>query len=100
MRIVLSWPTGSTASDLDLHLTIPDNASSRYLIFYSKKKFYYATNSSTCSGRDSRDNVTLDRDDQNGAPGTETITINKIRSGIYRYSVDDLQTEVLPVAQN
>ena len=37
MRIVLSWPTGSTASDLDSHLTIPDNASSRYHIFYSKK---------------------------------------------------------------
>ncbi len=47
MRIVLSWPTGSTASDLDSHLTIPDNASSRYHIFYSKKKFYYVTNSST-----------------------------------------------------
>ena len=31
----------------------------------------------------------LDRDDQNGPPGTETITITKIRSGIYRYSVDD-----------
>ena len=89
MRIVLSWPTGSTASDLDSHLTIPENASSRYHIFYSKKKFYYATNSSTCSGCDSSDNVTLDRDDQNGAPGTETITITKIRSGIYRYSVHD-----------
>ena len=33
--------------------------------------------------------MTLDRDDQNGAPGTETITITKIRSGIYRYSVHD-----------
>ena len=45
------------------------------------------TNSSTCSGRYSNDNVTLDRDDQNGAPGNETIkiTITKIRSGIYRY---------------
>ena len=70
-------------------LSIPDNASSRYHIFYNKKKFYYATNSSTCSGCDSSDNVTLDRDDQNGAPGTETITITKIRSGIYRYSVHD-----------
>ena len=89
MRIVLSLATGSTALDLDSHLTIPDNASSRYLIFYSKKKFYYATNSFTCSGCDSSDNVTLDRDEQNGAPGTETITITKIRSGIYRYSVDD-----------
>ena len=33
--------------------------------------------------------MTLDRDDQNGAPGTGTITITKIRSGIYRYSVHD-----------
>ena len=33
--------------------------------------------------------MTLDRDDQNGPPGTETITITKIRSGIYRYSVHD-----------
>ena len=33
--------------------------------------------------------MTLDRDDQNGAPGTETITNTKIRSGIYRYSVHD-----------
>ena len=33
--------------------------------------------------------MTLDRDDQNGALGTETITITKIGSGIYRYSVHD-----------
>ena len=45
--------------------------------------------------------MTLDKDDQNGAPGTETITITKIRSGIYRYSVMISQTEVLPpAAQN
>ena len=33
--------------------------------------------------------MTLNRDDQNGGPGTETITITKIRSGIYRYIVHD-----------
>ena len=35
------------------------------------------------------DNVALDRDDMDGAPGTETITITKVRSGTYRYSVHD-----------
>ena len=35
------------------------------------------------------DNVTLDRDDLDGPPGTETITIVKVRSGSYSYSVHD-----------
>ena len=88
MRIVLSWPTGSTARDLDTHLQIPDNASGQYHIYYNKKVFYYATNSSSCSGCDSSDNATLDRD-KGTAPGTETITITKVRSGTYSYSVHD-----------
>ena len=85
MRIVLTWPTGSTARDLDTHLQIPDNASGQYHIYYSKKVFYYATNSSTSSGSDK---VTLDRDTTT-APGTETITITKVRSGTYSFSVHD-----------
>ena len=35
------------------------------------------------------DNTTLDRDDSNGAPGTETITITHVKSGNYSYSVHD-----------
>jgi hypothetical protein len=94
MRIVLSWPSGSTADDLDSHLEIPDNASSTFHVYYpsSKKIFYYAKNTYTCSSCSSdqlSDNVTLDRDDSNGAPGTETITITKVRSGTYSYSVLD-----------
>ena len=88
MRIVLTWPTGSTARDLDTHLQIPDNASGQYHIYFGKKVFYYATNSSSCSGCDSSDNVTLDRD-KGTAPGTETLTITKVRSGTYRYRVHD-----------
>jgi len=94
MRIVLSWPSGSTADDLDSHLEIPDNASSTFHVYFpsTKKIFYYATNTYTCSSCSSdqlSDNVTLDRDDDDGAPGTETITITKVRSGTYSYSVLD-----------
>ena len=88
MRIVLTWPTGSTARDLDTHLQIPDNASGQYHIYFNTQVFYYATNSSSCSGCDSSDNATLDRD-TTSAPGTETITITKVRSGTYSYSVHD-----------
>ena len=91
MRIVLSWPSGSTARDLDSHLQIPDNDSSTKHMYYSYKKYYYATNAKTCSSCSSSqlsDNVTLDRD-TTSAPGTETITISKVRSGTYSYSVHD-----------
>ncbi|HIO60429.1 MAG TPA: hypothetical protein EYN39_01180 [Deltaproteobacteria bacterium] len=92
MRVILSWPTGSTAVDLDSHITGPDNASGRFHVFYdSKKKFYYAKNDYICSGCSASqmsDNVTLDRDEQE-APGTETVSITTVRSGTYRYSVFD-----------
>ncbi len=84
MRIVLSWPTGSTATDIDSHLQIPDNDSNAFHI-------YYGTNT---SGTDdyyqygASDNVTLDRDEQ-VAPGTETVSITAVRSGNYSYSVHD-----------
>jgi uncharacterized protein YfaP (DUF2135 family) len=93
MRIVLSWPTGSTAIDLDSHLQIPDNASSNKHIYYptANKTFYYATNTNTCGSCSSSqlsDNVTLDRDETSAA-GTETVSITAVRSGNYSYSVHD-----------
>ncbi len=93
MRIILSWPTGSTAVDLDSHLKVPDNASSNKHIYYPtvNKTFYYATNTNTCSSCSSSqlsDNVTLDRDEQTAA-GTETVSITAVRSGDYSYSVHD-----------
>ena len=94
MRVVLSWPNGSTAGDLDSHMTGPDNVTSRFHVYYPSStygNFYYYTNSYACSGCTSNqasDNVTVDRDDQSAA-GTETITISSVRSGTYRYSVYD-----------
>ena len=88
----MSWPTGSTVSDLDSHLTGPDNASGRFHVYFdNKKNFYYAKNDYACSGcSDSQlsDNVTLDLDDEE-APGTETTTITKVRDGIYRFYVHE-----------
>ena len=34
MRIILSWPTGSTAADLDSHMSIPDNSSNPFQLYY------------------------------------------------------------------
>ena len=54
--------------------------------------YYYCTDNYTntgCTTEEASDNVSLDRDDMDGAPGTETITITKVRSGTYRYSVHD-----------
>ena len=85
MRIVLSWPTGSTAADLDSHLQIPDNSSGSFHIYYdtnvagvNHKKYLYGAS----------DNVTLDRDETTAA-GTETVSITAVRSGNYSYSVHD-----------
>jgi hypothetical protein len=85
MRIILSW---NTTKDLDSHLTGPDNASGKFHVYYGQDKFYYATNTSSCSGcSDSQisDNVTQDVDSQSRGP--ETITISTARSGTYRYYV-------------
>ena len=98
MRIVLHWATDSGLNVVDSHLTGPDNASGRFHLYYEavsgQDVFYYASNSFSCSGCTSSqksDNVTLDKDDYDGAPGTETITINadSWRSGTYRYSAHD-----------
>ena len=86
MRIILSWPTGSTAADLDSHMSIPDNSSNPFQLYYGlvgngvKGEDFYSY------GTD--DNATLDLDDSN-APGTETITITNVKSGNYSYSVHD-----------
>ena len=85
MRIILSW---NTTKDLDSHLTGPDNASGKFHVYYGQDKFYYATNTSSCSGcSDSQisDNVTQDVDSTSRGP--ETITISTARSGTYRYYV-------------
>ena len=85
MRIVLSWPTGSTAADLDSHLQIPDNSSGSFHI-------YYPTNVAGVNHTNylygASDNVTLDRDETTAA-GTETVSITAVRSGNYSYSVHD-----------
>jgi len=85
MRIILSW---NTNKDLDSHLTGPDNASGKFHVYYGQDKFYYAKNTSSCSGcSDSQisDNVTQDVDSKSRGP--ETITISTARSGTYRYYV-------------
>ena len=85
MRIILSW---NTTKDLDSHLTGPDNASGKFHVYYGQDKFYYAKNTSSCSGcSDSQisDNVTQDVDSTSRGP--ETITISTARSGTYRYYV-------------
>jgi len=96
---MLRWPKTNpvTGVDLDSHLQIPDNANSTFHVYAptSKKSFYYATNSNACSSCSSdqlSDNVTLDKDHNNNSvppspPGDETITISKVRSGTYSFSV-------------
>ena len=93
MRIVLHWGASSGLGVVDSHLTGPDNASGRFHIYWpnGKREFFYYSNDQTCSGctaSQKNDNVTLDHDDSDGAPGTETITIltDSWRSGTYRYS--------------
>ena len=79
MRIVLHWGASSGLNIVDSHITGPDNSTGRFHIFWDTTwAFYYATNLYTCiscSQSQKADNVSLDDDDDNGAPGTETITI-------------------------
>ena len=90
MRIILKWRKTNpvTAIDLDSHLSIPDNSSGTYHLYYdtvngdNHKYYVYGAG----------DNVTLDKDHNDDSspaspPGDETITITKVRSGTYRYSV-------------
>ncbi len=91
MRIILRWPKTNpvTAIDLDAHLSIPDNDSTGTV------HLYYDTRASD-AGKDyiiyasADDNVTIDKDHKatTGAPpGDETMTITKVRSGTYSFSV-------------
>jgi len=97
---ILRWPKTSpeTGTDLDSHLQIPDNDSSTFHVYYPNPQhqtFYYATNTYTCGSCSSdqlSDNVTLDKDHNQysttaSPPGDETITISKVRSGTYSFSV-------------
>lgn len=67
VKIVLSW--GENPSDLDSHLFLPSN----------KQIAYYSTET---------DNCYLDVDDTNSY-GPETITLNKLERGTYKYYVAD-----------
>ena len=96
MRIVLHWSASSGLRIVDSHITGPDNSTGRFHIYWDSTSwtFYYATNAYTCgscSQSQKADNVSLDDDDDDGAPGTETITIpsGSWRSGTYRYSAHD-----------
>jgi hypothetical protein len=118
MRIVLHWDnlTTNVVKILDSHLTGPDNLSgqghtdrstNRFHLYYNSvsgvDSFYYSTNNfscTSCSDTQKSDNVTLDNDDYDGAPGTETITINKVRNGTYRYSVHDYSNRGLTAPDN
>ena len=112
MRIVLHWDnlTNNVVSILDSHLTGPDNASGRFHIYWNASRYYgvgssaavdnyyYCTDNYTstgCTTEEASDNVSLDKDDMDGPPGTETITISKVRSGTYRYSVQDYSNSCL-----
>ena len=93
MRIVLKWPKTNpvTATDLDSHLSIPnkDDNGTVHLSrntnvggVYANDYYIYGAN----------DNVSLDKDHKASStpgspPGDETMTITKVRSGTYSYSV-------------
>jgi hypothetical protein len=114
MRIILRWPKTNpvTAIDLDSHLYIPlididsprnsdtgDNMSCdgnadaddkchlNYRTIYPGASYIIYTDIVSTG-----DNVTLDKDHNKNSspkppPGDETITISKVRSGTYSYSV-------------
>ena len=117
MRIVLHWDnlTNNVVSILDSNLTGPDNASGRFHIYWNASlyygvgnagavdNYYYCTDNYTstgCTTEEASDNVSLDKDDYDGPPGTETITISKVRSGTYRYSVQDYSNKGLTSIDN
>ena len=110
MRIMLKWPKTDpvTAEDLDSHLYIPiiDIDSSRGgdcdgdANYEDKCHLYYNTNQNAPASYNgvitydyhiygTGDNVTIDKD-ATSSPGDETITISKVRSGTYSFSVHNL----------
>lgn len=77
VRVVLQW--GATPSDLDSHLTGPDQATpgTRFHVYFSQP-----------GNLTSDPFAALDVDNTSGF-GPETITITQQTSGVYRYSVHD-----------
>jgi hypothetical protein len=75
IRIVLTW--GAEPSDLDAHLTGPNADVTRFNVYYS-----------SAGSASAAPFAVLDVDDTSSY-GPETITITKLNSGIYRYSVHD-----------
>jgi len=97
MRIILSWPTGSNVTDLDSHISVPNNDDNGTV------HLYYGTNAGGVAANDyyvyGSDNATLDRDDET-APGTETISITQVKTGDYSYSVHDFLDKALTSPDN
>ena len=78
MRIILKWPMTDPliTKDLDSYLYSPDNASTGWdKLFYNRDILTYDAGT-----------VKLDKDAQT-APGDETVTISKVRSGTYKFRV-------------
>jgi hypothetical protein len=75
IRVVLTW--GANPSDLDAHLTGPNADPSRFHVFWDDIGSF-----------DSAPFAGLDVDDVSSF-GPETITITRMNSGVYRYSVHD-----------
>ncbi len=95
MRIMLRWPKTNpvTGLDLDSHLSIPNKDDNGPV--HLSRDTNVVVSGSTCYTCDyyiygENDNVTLDKDHKKttGAPpGDETMTISKVRSGTYSFSV-------------
>ena len=78
IRVVLTW--GSNPRDLDAHLTGPNvSDAGRFHVFYP---------STSRGNSDNAPFAKLDVDNTSGF-GPETITITRMNSGVYRYSVHD-----------
>lgn len=75
VRIVLTW--GETPPDLDAHLTGPDGSGGRFHVYFADR-----------GSLDTAPFAALDVDDTDSF-GPETITITRLRDGVYRYSVHD-----------
>ncbi len=83
IRIVLNW--GSTPRDIDAHLTGPNADASRFHVYYPPG----SRGSSSAAPF-----AVLDRDDTDSV-GPETITITKLNSGVYRFTVHDFTNKSL-----
>lgn len=75
IRVVLQW--GASPSDLDAHLTGPNADASRFHVYFSSKGNTAAAPFAA-----------LDVDDTSSF-GPETITLTRLNSGLYRFSVHD-----------